>query len=217
MSVSRTTRPVVRSFLERFAGRAATWVSEGGHAVVWEGPRRARLVFPVPVEGDLHDLGAWSVYDLGKRRWTVEKQGPFRGLATSLVPPDCLWIVKRRIERDSIHPKATRRVAFDCLECGACCKDNDVALEPADVARIVSAGRPELVRPPLARRARTGLVHLRLLPDGRCRHLGRDNKCGIYSIRPGACSEFPVASECCLYAREDELGLIDGAEPATPR
>ena len=52
-----------------------------------------------------------------------------------------------------------------------------------------------------------------LLKSKDCRHLGKDNKCAIYAIRPDACSEFPVASECCLFAREEEMGIYDGVAP----
>jgi Fe-S-cluster containining protein len=51
------------------------------------------------------------------------------------------------------------------------------------------------------------------MSNGDCRHLGKDNKCAIYPIRPDACSQFPMGSECCLFAREEELGILDGAEP----
>ena len=45
------------------------------------------------------------------------------------------------------------------------------------------------------------------------RHLESDNRCGIYTIRPHACSEFPAGSECCLFAREDILKIHDGVPP----
>jgi len=49
-----------------------------------------------------------------------------------------------------------------------------------------------------------------LRKDKRCKHLADDNKCGIYPIRPDACSTFPVGSECCLSAREEEMEIVDG-------
>jgi Fe-S-cluster containining protein len=54
-------------------------------------------------------------------------------------------------------------------------------------------------------------VVLVLAKNKDCKHLARDNKCGIYALRPDACSHFPVGSECCLSAREEEMGIIDGA------
>ena len=58
-----------------------------------------------------------------------------------------------------------------------------------------------------------GRLVLTLLPNKRCHHLKRDNRCGIYELRPHPCSEFPAGSECCLYAREDVLDVYDGLKP----
>ena len=110
--------------------------------------------------------------------------------------------------RDSVHPGPTRELELDCLDCGACCKDNRVELDDADVARFERAGRGELARPPYAKRE-DGSVILVLRKDRRCKHLAEDNKCGIYAIRPDACSTFPAGSECCLSAREEEMGILD--------
>lgn len=206
-------RPIVRSFLARFHKECAAHVRAGGHGVYWEEPKRARLVLPVPDDDNPSDLALFSLLDLGKQRWKVEAKGPFAGLATVLVPRSENWIVLRRVERDSVHPGPTRKVRFDCLACGACCKDNEVILFPVDVERFREAGRSDLMKPPLARRVNGKLV-LTLLPETkRCRHLAKDNKCGIYTVRPDACSSFPVASECCLFARETELGIYDGLRP----
>jgi uncharacterized protein len=206
-------RPVVRSFKAAFARECAAYVQAGGHGVYWYEPKRARLVQPVPDETHPADLSLFSILDIGKKRWTVEKSGPFKGLATVLVPPAENWIVKRRAARDAGFRGPRRKTQFDCLECGACCKDNEVILFSDDVERFREAGRTDLLKPPFSRRTDGKLV-LTLLPKSdRCHHLKRDNKCGIYTIRPDACSSFPVASECCLYARESELGLVDGLPP----
>jgi hypothetical protein len=82
------------------------------------------------------------------------------------------------------------------------------------VKRFKDAGRGELAKPPFAKRNSDGRMVLTLLANKRCRHLKRDNKCGIYELRPHPCSEFPAGSECCLFAREDVLGLYDGLKPA---
>jgi uncharacterized protein len=212
----RVLRPIVRQFKSRFTREIAAHVRGGGHAVVWEsvapGERaRANLVFPLPKDDDDHDLAVWSLLDMGKSgRWKRIERGPLRGFGTSLVPSDCHAIVRHRAERDSIHEGAVRAMELDCLECGACCKDNRVELEDHDIARFEDAGRGELARPPYARRE-DGVVVLVLRRDKRCKHLADDNKCGIYAIRPDACSMFPVASECCLSSREEELGIVDGA------
>jgi hypothetical protein len=202
-------RPVVRSFDARFTREAAAHVRAGGHAVVWRSPRRATLVVPRPKEGDEEDLGFWSILDLGKWSYDVPRSGAFRGMASLPVPRDCIDIVRRRAERDSILPGPKHAVRLDCLACGACCVANEVVLEKKDVARFIRAGRAELTKPPYARR-KDGKTVLVLQKNKRCKHLGRDNKCAIYALRPDACSTFPAGSECCLYSREEELGIIDG-------
>jgi uncharacterized protein len=215
MPTSSVQRPVVRSFKLPFAKEAAAWVRSGGHAFLWESDKRVLFVFSEPEDGDEADLGAWGVYDMGKWKWDVEKKGTLKGLATFRVPKDCMWIATRRAERDAIHRAPTRKVAFDCTKCAACCRDNEVFLQKEDVKRLVLGGRPELTRPPFARRRKDGKVVLTLLPnkDKSCRHLAKDNRCNIYALRPHSCSEFPMGSECCMYAREDGLGVYDGVPP----
>ncbi len=203
-------RPIVRSFIHRFVEEAARHVRAGGHAVVWSRPRRALLVVPRPKPEDPMDLGRWSFFDLGKARWGVAKTGPLDGFATLRVPRDCLDIVRRRAERDSVFPGSVRPMRLDCLSCASCCKDNEVILEKRDVVRFERAGKGLLAKTPWARR-RDGKIVLVLTRDKRCRHLARDNKCRVYEHRPDACSQFPKGSECCLFAREEELGIVDGA------
>lgn len=205
-------RPVVRSFSARHQRECAAWVQAGGHAVLWETTTRAVLVLPIPDPNDPADLSLFSILDLGKRRWKVPERGTLRGLATCLVPKDCHWIIRRRIERDSEHEAPTRRVKIDCLECGACCEDNEVVVWPVDRQRFEEAGRLDLLAPPYTRKVDGKLV-LKLLGNKKCRHLHTDNTCHIYPFRPDACRDFPVASECCLYARELERDLYDGVQP----
>ncbi len=214
-SVTWVVRPVVRQFKEKYAREAAAHVRAGGHAIVFdEGSKtRARLVVKIPDPKDPMDLGYWSLLDLGKHRFSKPTSGPLKGLATTRIARDSLHVIERRIERDAGWPKATRKVGFDCLLCGACCRDNQVVLDDDDVARFTKGGRPELARPPYAKKDKEGRVVLTLLKSKDCRHLGKDNKCGVYTLRPSACSEFPVASECCLYAREEEMGVYDGIAP----
>lgn len=214
MAATSVYRPVVRSFTSKFAREAAAHVRAGGHAVVWEKKNRAILVFGEPADGDADDLGLWAVYDMGKSRWKLETSGALEGLATTLVPRDCLWIVKRRAERDSIHLESRRKLSLDCTKCAACCRDNEVILLEEDLQRFKDGGRPELAKPPYAKRDKDGRLILTLLKSKRCRHLLDSNRCGIYAIRPHACSEFPMGSECCLFAREDVLNLHDGLPPA---
>ncbi len=206
----RAVRPIVRQFKSRFTREIAAHVRGGGHAVVWESPKRAYLVFRPRKEGDDFDLAVWSLLDMGKSRWKRIEKGPLRGFGTSLVPRDCHEIVRHRAERDSIHEGPLRTMDLDCLECGACCKDNEVILGEVDVERFRAGGRPELAKAPYARKTDGKLV-LTLLKSKKCRQLLPDNKCAIYPIRPDACSQFPVASEPCLFSREEELGIVDGA------
>ena len=206
----RVVRPVVRSYRRPFLEEAASWVRSGGHAVVWMAPRKVRLVFRKPREGDERDLGYWSALDIGRLEYSVFRRGTFEGMAYVRVPHDCYAIIRDRIVRDSIHPGPTRAIELDCLECGACCKDNRVELDDRDVARFERAGRGDLARPPYARRD-DGAIVLVLQRDKRCKHLGGDNKCAIYAFRPDSCSSFPVGSECCLSSREEEMGIVDGA------
>jgi hypothetical protein len=149
---------------------------------------------------------------LGRSEYRVARGGPFANLAWLRVPHDCYGIVRERVDRDSIHAGPTRDLDLDCLECGACCRDNRVELEDRDTARFAEGGRPELSRPPYARRDDGRLV-LVLRKDKGCKHLGGDNCCVIYPIRPDACRTFPPASECCLSSREEEMGIFDGATP----
>jgi hypothetical protein len=211
MSAVRVVRPVVRSFQSPFAKEAAAHVRKGGHALVWEGKSKATLVFRVPVGDEEKDLGYWSLLDLGVSRWATSKEGPLRGLAVARIARDSLDIVRARAERDSVHPRATRTMHLDCETCAACCRDNEVVLEPGDLARFAAAGRAELGKPPYTRKDGKKVV-LRLLRSKDCKHLQADKRCGIYPLRPDSCRVFPAGSESCLYSRHAELGVIDGAE-----
>jgi uncharacterized protein len=209
MPAVRVVRPVVRSFKAAYAREAAAHVRAGGHALVWDAPSRVKLVFRIPrVRGE--DLGLWSLLDLGAQRWTRVTKGPLRGLAMALVARDSLEIVRARALRDSVHPRSTRAIRLDCGTCAACCRDNEVILEPPDLARFVAARRPELGKPPYTRMKGDRVV-LRLLRSHDCKHLLPDLRCAIYALRPNSCREFPPGSESCLYSREVELGLVDGA------
>ncbi|MBX3225702.1 MAG: YkgJ family cysteine cluster protein [Labilithrix sp.] len=214
VAVTPKYRPIVRQFDVKHVKNAAAHVRAGGHAFVWEGKRRVTFVFGEPEDDNPDDFGLWGIYDMGKWRWKLETSGPLKGLATSQVPRDCFWIARRRAERDSIHEGTKRKIAIDCTECAACCRDNEVLLQPEDIDRMVKGGRPELTKAPYAKRHKDGRIILTLLPNKRCRHLQPSNMCGIYEIRPHSCSEFPMGSECCLFAREDILQLHDGLKPS---
>ncbi len=211
MPTARIDRPVVRSFIAKYEKNAAAWAKRGGHAIVWYSDKSARLVVRAPKESHVGDLGYWAMLDLGKSSWRVAMDGALLGLGFITVPADCMDIVRGWCTRDSIHEGPTRALELDCLECGACCRSNEVILSRVDIKRFRDGGRPELAKLPSARRRKDGKLVLRLLSGGDCRNLGRDNKCAIYTLRPASCSDFPMGSECCLFAREEELGLLDGA------
>ncbi|HKQ68523.1 MAG TPA: YkgJ family cysteine cluster protein, partial [Polyangiaceae bacterium] len=215
MPPSIVVRPVVRSFPARLIHEAAAHVRRGGHAVLWgraKKRKRAWLLFPVPKEDDPHDLSYFAVLDLGKQRFRSAQRGPGKGLATTLVPPDCHDIVRRRAERDKPHRGATRRLELDCTTCAACCRSNRVELDRDDIERFEGGGRADLARAPYARRSDGKLV-LSLTSSRTCVHLRADERCGIYSLRPEMCRVFPEGSECCLSARAEEFDLHDGARP----
>ena len=180
---------------------------------MWEHRTRARLLLPRPDEEDPKDLAYHAILDLGKQRYEVSKRGVTKGLAITLVPPECNAMVRDRIERDKAHRGATRKVAFDCVSCAACCYSNRVVLDEGDVARFRRAGRAQFAERPYVRHSQ-GQIVLRLAPDKACLHLKADSRCGIYAMRPDMCRTFPVGSECCLSARAEEYDLYDGARPA---
>ena len=181
----------------------------GGHGVLWSSPERARLVLPHFDRDDLMAFGRWAILDLGKASYGVAKKGQLRGLVTTPVPSDCLDIVRDWATRDSIHRGPRRAMKLDCRACGACCRDNEVILEKQDFRRARRGGALAKLAPPYTRK-RGGKLMLRVLENGRCTHLGESNSCGIYTHRPDACRYFPPGSECCLFAREEELGVFDG-------
>lgn len=205
----KIARPVVRSFHPEFARDCAAWVRAGGHAVLWETPERARLVVGHFDKKDLQALDRWAILDLGKPTYHVVKRGPFRGLVTTPVPDDALDVVRERVLRDSRYARPRRTMNLECQECAACCKSNDVTLLKKDRQRL-RRGKIQVKT-----RREDGKLMLKVLSNGNCQKLQRDNSCGIYKYRPDACREFPVGSECCLFAREEELGITDGLPPPT--
>jgi Fe-S-cluster containining protein len=140
------------------------------------------------------------------------KEGPALGLAWARASRRYVRAVLDWCERDSVHEGATREVTFDCVTCAACCHDADVLLSKEDLARWKAAGRQDLAGRSYVKRARDGKVTLRFAESGRCQHLLADRRCGIYELRPDNCRAFVVGSEACLSARDETLGLRDGAE-----
>src|SRR3954463_6965384 len=112
---TRIVRPVVRSFSLRQVREAAAVARKGGHVVLWETPKRARLVVPAPDANDPMDLGEWAILDLGRWRYEIVRRGALAGLATSKVPKDCNGIVRARAARDLAHAGPPRSILLDCL------------------------------------------------------------------------------------------------------
>ena len=211
---SYVARPVWRRFAARFAENAAAWVRAGGHAAIADqaGPGLG-VVVGATEEGAITAAGRWSLLAIDVRRWMWAREGPFAGLVEARIGRGARASVLDWCVRDAIFARPTRRLRLDCLACAACCRDNDVVLEPGDVARFREAGRGELLGPGRAVRGPDGRVRLVLAPSGACQHLGRDKKCRIYELRPYNCRAFPAGSEACLAARETTLGLRDGDPP----
>lgn len=206
----RVVRPVWRRFVPRFLDRAADWVRSGGHAAVVFDEKRIDLLLGVGPDGRITEQGLWAVLALEQRRYRKVKEGPAEGLFLARVRPHALEAALDWCDRDSMMPRATRVLHFDCLECGACCHESHVILDQDDLDRFRAGGRADLTRSAYVKRARDGKITLRFAKDGRCQHLELDNKCRIYQLRPFNCSVFPVGSEACLAARESTLNIRDG-------
>lgn len=200
-------RPLVRSFIPKFIDEAAAHVRAGGHAIVFDAETQARLVVTRP-RGD-GDLGLWAALDIDVDLKEIDT-GPLAGLSAALVRGSSLKTVREWCTRDSIHPGHTREMDLDCMTCAACCIDNEVELSKDDCKRLVAIGRGDATKPPHAK-WRQGKLYLLLQKENkRCTLLTAEGHCGIYEARPEMCSDFPVASEGCLYSRDVELGILDG-------
>lgn len=115
-------------------------------------------------------------------------------------------------------PESTQEV-FDCLACGACCRD------VGDGTALVSAED-------LVRWKRDGAEHILASlvpghfsqmgfgthPDGTCLHLGtaeNANACSIYETRGWSCHALePGSPQCKSYRRTREAKLANLAELA---
>ncbi|WP_434042370.1 MULTISPECIES: YkgJ family cysteine cluster protein [Sorangium] len=214
MSAYVVSRPVWRRFRPRFLARAAAHVRAGGHAAIVLPDDKVDLLLSVDAQGELTELGLWSLLSIEQQRFRRVTEGPAQGLATARVKRQYEGSVLDWCERDSVHPGAVREVVLDCLECGACCHDANVVLDDVDLSRWRVAGRGDLAGRAYVQRARDGKITLRFAASGRCQHLCEDRRCAIYELRPDNCRAFVVGSEACLSAREETLGLRDGASPA---
>ena len=207
-------RPVWRSYRSEFLAAAATHVRAGGFAAVFDGMgafercQSIKLLLPRRRAGGLTEMAQWALLALEIRRWGTIRTGLAKGLASVRLRREHRAFILEWCERDSGQAHSTYAITLDCLQCAACCRDNRVVLEPADRRLWRRAQRDDLDAKPYIRTLR-GVTLLRLAPDGRCLHLGDDQRCAIYRLRPANCRTFPVGSEACLAARLDTLGIVD--------
>jgi len=117
---------------------------------------------------------------------------------------------------------------FKCTGCGNCCKEPLLPLTDADVRRIMArtGDRPsEIVRwvgrdgidmddePEAFVRLRQGKrVMVLRQANGRCRYLGRDDRCSIYSSRPLGCRIYPFDPEFTSKGKVRRLTLVRATE-----
>jgi len=124
---------------------------------------------------------------------------------------------------------------FRCTSCGNCCRDLRVPLTHADLRRLVDAtGRPasqfvawlptrevDLIGEPgsLVLLDHEGGHALMALAqrDGACVFLGADQRCGVYSARPGNCRVYPFAASFGPRGGIRRLRLLAGTDCAYTR
>ena len=205
-------RPIWRRFKPRFFKNAVAHVRRGGGAVIDDpASDRVDLLLPIDEKGKITELARWAIYAIEHRRFRYVKTGRALGFATVNVRADYAGSVLDWCTRDAVHGGSTRTIPIDCVTCAACCHDSNVVLDRVDLDRFRKGGRPDLAGPAYVKRARDGKITLRFLGPGPCQHLAKDRRCSIYELRPDNCRVFLEGSEACLAAREDTLGLRDGA------
>lgn len=123
-----------------------------------------------------------------------------------------------------------RNLRFRCTGCGNCCRDLRVPLTDADVRRLTDAtGRAasefvawlptsevDLIGEPgslvlLDSHAGHALLVL-AQRAGACVFLGSDQRCGVYSARPGNCRLYPFAASYGSRGGLRRLRLLGGTE-----
>lgn len=99
---------------------------------------------------------------------------------------------------------------YDCLGCGACCRNLPENAAEGFVHYVeVDERAPLLRRPDLVRKlvvyAEDGAPHLRLHPDGRCvalrGRIGHRVRCEIYRERPEPCRSVEAGGALCQRYR----------------
>ncbi|HWL86554.1 MAG TPA: YkgJ family cysteine cluster protein [Polyangiaceae bacterium] len=121
-----------------------------------------------------------------------------------------------------------RYLQFRCTGCGNCCKDPLLPLTDEDIQRIVdrTGDSPSVIAQIVDDRAielddepeafvtlRQGKRVLVLRHEhGRCRYLGDDDRCTIYSSRPLGCRVFPLDPEFNAKKKLRRLTLIKATD-----
>jgi hypothetical protein len=104
-------------------------------------------------------------------------------------------------------PEPQVAVVYDCLACGACCRqgsDGRILVPVEDIVRWRRIGRADLAEALVP--GHFGEQAFASRDDGSCVHLGvagGPNACSIYEIRGTTCREFEAGSWQCLEFRRD--------------
>jgi Fe-S-cluster containining protein len=96
----------------------------------------------------------------------------------------------------------------DCLECANCCKTMTPTFTKGEIKRIserVGMTYDKYFEKYLKVDEDNGDIVNKTTP---CQHLGKDNKCKVYDIRPGDCSGFPHFLRRDFWHQVDEKTYI---------
>lgn len=201
---SLLVRPLWREFEPEALRAAAKHARAGGLSVV-KAERSWQLFGDAGPEGEELPLFVdWAIRAIEAPRWWEVTEGAARGLVTARISRGWRERVGEWIARDKAFVGASAKASFDCMKCGACCYDNEVLLDAADLLRFKKGGRADV-----AKRVRRDAKNRPLLPLDRktkaCIHLDR-LKCSIYEVRPFMCRDFEAGTEQCMTSREDLYG-----------
>ena len=106
---------------------------------------------------------------------------------------------------------------IDCLECANCCKTMTPTFKKSEIKRIaerVGMTYDKYFDKYLKVDDDNGDIVNKTQP---CQHLGKDNKCKVYDIRPEDCSGFPHTKRRDFWHQVDESTYINNSPrcPAT--
>lgn len=107
---------------------------------------------------------------------------------------------------------------YDCLSCGACCRqgsDGRILVPEQDIVRWRRSGRDDLADSLVP--GHFGELAFPSRDDGSCVHLGTTDSahaCRIYEIRGTTCREFePGSWQCREFRREAGIDPVREAPP----